>query len=261
VRIPPIATPPCNTHGTVYERVSGRTISVREPLRLAALFARGDLARSLANEKAARAATDGMLRALGHRDHGDQFIQFGLGVAAAGYEADIAARLFSQSLEQKILASFESVLQTDILQPHPPTRPQTMQDSRIFETERNHQLGDSWSLRISRDGAVGIWWTKAITQTIVESLVAGPIRTAWIALEEMLRPLGAQEPHYVYLTIAGGSFPPNPRDLPQRAERPKLPTLSRGPLAGQVTDEMLASVERELRRALGEMVYEPDPSD
>jgi hypothetical protein len=200
-----------------------------------------------------------MLRALGHRDHNDEFIQFGLGISAVGYEADIAAQLFSRPLEQEILASFGGVLQTDMLQPHPPARPQTFQDSRIFETERNHRLGDSWSLRISWDGAIGIWWTKAITQTIVESLVSGPIRSAWIALEEMLHPLGAQEPHYVQLKIAGGSFPPNPRDLQQwGAERPKLPTLSRGPLAGQVTDELLASVARELRRALGEMVYEPD---
>src|SRR5579862_7950671 len=29
VRIPPSPTPPCNAHGAVYERVSGRTISVR----------------------------------------------------------------------------------------------------------------------------------------------------------------------------------------------------------------------------------------
>ena len=35
VWVPPMPTPPCNAHGTVYERVSGKTESVREPLRLA----------------------------------------------------------------------------------------------------------------------------------------------------------------------------------------------------------------------------------
>lgn len=260
VRIPAIATPPCNTHGTVYERVSGRTISVREPLRLAALFERGDGARTRANDKAALAAATAMLRGIGHRDHEDEYIQFGLGVAAAGYAPDIASRLFSQRVEQDVRAIFEKVLQTDMLQPHPPILTETTQDSRILETERNHALGDSWSLRISWDGAVGIWWIKAITQTVVETLVDGPIRIAWTALEEILRPLGAKEPHYAYLTMAGGRFSPNPRELPQwESERPKLPIVSRGPLVGLVTDDTLASVERELRRAFGEMVYEPDP--
>lgn len=160
VRIPPMATPPCNTHGTVYERVSGRTISVREPLRLAALFERGDGARTRANNKAALAAATAMLRGAGHRDYADEFIQFGLGVAAAGYAPDIASRLFSQGVEHDVWAIFEAVLQTDMLQPHPLILTETTQDSRILETERNHRLGDSWSLRISWDGAVGIWWTK-----------------------------------------------------------------------------------------------------
>jgi hypothetical protein len=229
---------------------------------LAALFERGDGARAWANEKAALAAANAMLRGIGHRYHGDEFIQFGLGVAAAGFEPDIAARLFSQRVEQDVWAIFETVLQTDMLQPHPPILTETTQDSRILETECNHTLGDSWSLRISWDGAAGIWRTRAITQTIVESLVDGPIRVAWTALEEILRPLGAKDPHYAYLTIAGGRFPPDPCELPQwGAERPKLPTVSRGLLAGLVADDMLASVERELRRALGEMVHEPKPSE
>ena len=58
VRIPPIASPPCITRGTVYERVSGRTITVTEPLRLAELFARGDQARRGAEVTANHAAVD-----------------------------------------------------------------------------------------------------------------------------------------------------------------------------------------------------------
>ena len=56
VSIPPVSTPPCNTGGRVYERVSGRTIPVREPLRLAALFERGDQARIAASTRANAAA-------------------------------------------------------------------------------------------------------------------------------------------------------------------------------------------------------------
>ena len=48
VRIPPVATPPCNTGGRVYERVSGRTIPVRDPTRLAKLFSSKETRRESA---------------------------------------------------------------------------------------------------------------------------------------------------------------------------------------------------------------------
>ena len=85
VWIPPTPTPPCNTHGTVYERVSGRTISVREPLRLATLFERGDAARQGAERKAhveARSILDSGNRL---RHYAPERPQFGLGLAATGY--------------------------------------------------------------------------------------------------------------------------------------------------------------------------------
>ena len=56
VKIEPTPTPPCNTNGVVYERVSGATVPVREPQRLAALFKRGDLAREAAETLALTAA-------------------------------------------------------------------------------------------------------------------------------------------------------------------------------------------------------------
>jgi len=45
VEVPPIAISPCICRGTVYERVSGRTIPVKEPARLAELYKRGQNAR------------------------------------------------------------------------------------------------------------------------------------------------------------------------------------------------------------------------
>ena len=66
VWVPPTPTPPCNAHGTVYERVSGRTVSVRDPVRLAQLFGRGeqahDAARNGAQEAARQALIDGSSR-------------------------------------------------------------------------------------------------------------------------------------------------------------------------------------------------------
>ena len=99
VHVPPTPTPPCNAHGTVYERVSGRTISVREPLRLAQLFARGDQARTEAQSKADVAARWMLIEGRELRQYAPTNIQFGLGLAAAGYLANISARLFGEPFE------------------------------------------------------------------------------------------------------------------------------------------------------------------
>ena len=97
VWVPPTPTPPCNAHGTVYERVSGKTESVREPLRLAQLFDRGDGARKRAEALASQIAQDA-ISAFGSRNHSEwaDRVLFGVGVAAAGYEPDIGSRLFTQ---------------------------------------------------------------------------------------------------------------------------------------------------------------------
>jgi len=45
VRVTPTSTPPSLANGTVYERLPGKSQTVRDPLRLADLFGRGDAAR------------------------------------------------------------------------------------------------------------------------------------------------------------------------------------------------------------------------
>lgn len=97
VWIPPTPTPPCNAHGTVYERVSGKTESVREALRLAQLFDRGDGARKRADASASQIAQEAVL-AFGGRNYGEwaDRVLFGVGLAATGYEPDIGSRLFTE---------------------------------------------------------------------------------------------------------------------------------------------------------------------
>ena len=109
VWVPPTPTPPCNAHGTVYERVSGRTISVRESLRLAQLFARGDEARIEAQAKADAAAKRMLIAGRELRRYAPLNIQFGLGLAAPGYLADISARLFSEAFEGRVFACIDSL--------------------------------------------------------------------------------------------------------------------------------------------------------
>jgi hypothetical protein len=56
IRVNPTPTPPCIANGTVYERIPGKTQTVRDPIRLAALFAQGDDARRSARDRAERAS-------------------------------------------------------------------------------------------------------------------------------------------------------------------------------------------------------------
>jgi hypothetical protein len=56
IRVRSTSTPPCIANGTVYERLPGKTPPVRDPVRLASLFGRGDEARKLAEAIAYRAA-------------------------------------------------------------------------------------------------------------------------------------------------------------------------------------------------------------
>lgn len=52
VWVTPTSTPPCIANGTVYERLPGKTQTVRDPLRLADLFARGNAAHREAQARA-----------------------------------------------------------------------------------------------------------------------------------------------------------------------------------------------------------------
>jgi predicted HTH transcriptional regulator len=74
VEVPPIAVPPCISRGTVYERVSGRTIPIADPKRLAELYECGrnahDTARSAARGAAIRVIEDPDGPGAGRDSHG-----------------------------------------------------------------------------------------------------------------------------------------------------------------------------------------------
>jgi len=261
VRVPPIATPPCISHGVVYERVSGKTIAVTEPLRLAELFARGDQARRAAEVKATAAAVDAMKRGRSHPSHADTHIQFGLGLAAAGYLPDISSRLFGVPFEQGVISSIQTVLTQDGLPTPggPSIVPDVTQDARQFESRAGDpRLGHSWIIRATWNGSIGIYWVQGVTQTRVESVVDGPVRTAWMAADEILDMLAPQGSRHIAVVMAGAMFPPNPADQATwEQSHPEHPLVGRGPIDRGVNDTIIASIARELRRATGEMAYEP----
>jgi hypothetical protein len=247
VRIPSIAVPPCNTRGIVYERVSGKTIAVTQPLRLAELFARGDAARQAGVTKAEQIAGRMLLQA----DAKPTNAQFALGLATPGYPLDLTPRLFVPSFEAAAFQRISSVLLDD--RDRPPFGPHisqlVTQGEITYKVEpRDRRLGDHWLISAARDGAVGVHWTMDVQHTTVASLVNGPLARAWQYAHDTLTSLGLNAPSYLCV-IVGVPFSP-----------PHRPLVARGGVSGQ-TEEILASIERELRRAGGEMIFEDEPQE
>jgi hypothetical protein len=254
VWIPPIATPPCNTNGTVYERVSGKTIPVQDATRLATLFERGDTARRRAEERGRSAATAMMARQEGREP---AHIQFALALTAPAYVPDVSSRLFTTQFEGSVRSSMTAVLAEPR---HPfgvsaPTR-EISQDALSLDLEPTHRLGDAWIVRASWDGTITVYWSMAVEQTSIPGMVSRPLKAAWECADELLGALKPQGARYLQLTVAGGPFPPNRSYQPYGDQPGPLPMVSRGPIAPGVNSETLASIERELRRTAGEPAFE-----
>jgi hypothetical protein len=249
VWIPPTPTPPCNTHGTVYERVSGRTIPVQEPLRLAELFARGDQARKDAETKADRAGWQVLEAGRALQRYAHQRPRFGLGLAAAGYLPDISSRLFSPAFEELVVSTIDGLDHGPRIAGGPALRPSVTQGSRSFESEgQDRLLGWSWLVRATWDGAIGIFWVPGVDQGDISTIVTSPVRQAWTAADQMLNGLASRGPRYLGLKVAGAMFPGST-------------AIGHGPVSAGPDDLALGRIERELRRATGEMAYEPNPPE
>jgi hypothetical protein len=245
VYIPPISTPPCNVNGTVYERVSGKTITVREPLRLAELFARGDAAQKAGVSKAEQISA----RMVRQADVDSANAQFAFGLAAPGYPLDLTPRLFTSSFAEAARSRISAVL---VGQDRYPIAPQVSsavdQGGMSFQVRAgDRRLGYDWQVSVARAGAVGIHWTMDVQQTTVASVVnvGGPLDRAWRYADETLTFLGLKAPRYLQMVVGV----PLPSANPAR--------VGRGLVFGPDQDA-LASVSRELRRAAGEMIFEDD---
>ncbi len=246
VQIPPSQTPPCITAGTVYERVSGQTLPVKDPARLAALFARGDGARQAGVEKAEQIAARVGKLAGGEQ----QNVRFALGLGAPGYPLDLTPRLF--------VPSFSTSAQERIAAVMSGWPPGGLGEPRIFPTVTQHELVfrvesvdrdryEDWMICVARHGVVGVHWTKGVQRSSVTSLVQppdSPVEQAWRYAHETLTDLGVKSPRYLHLTVG--------------VPLPAPAFVARGGVFGP-TEAGLASIERELRRAGGEMILEDEP--
>lgn len=254
VRIPPVATPPCNTGGTVYERVSGKTIPVTDPARLAELIHRGDDARRAAEEKAHSAA----LRVLERAPAEPENVAFAVGIAAAGYAPDISSRLFSERFKLGLQSSIETVLVGDERMGSAGTRieQRVTQEAIMLRSAAIHRVGWSWTVRGSWDGALGVHWTMAVPRTSVEVVVSQALRAALLSAREVLDMLAPSGPRYLHAIVKLGETQLVYSGFPGTEPTPDRLTVKRVLVPGADFGEVLDSIGRELERATGIMVYE-----
>jgi hypothetical protein len=267
VRVRPTSTPPCITNGTVYERVPGKTQTVREPMQLAALFARGDEARSNARARADRAAETVLDRWLPPRfpanplveGDGDDdsaespdFVRFVVGMAATGNPPNISGRLFKNEFAEELwtrLRARPSFMPPEFRQP-----PDPVFWSQDALTWRHYMRTDDalTVVRASWDGAAAVGQLILSEDVYPDSFVQNRVVPQWgIADEIVSGQLGGFGDVYVTVMFLGGRFPRRTQDGPI--------VMRRGPIQSGIDEAHASSLGRELMRAVGNI--EPEPPE
>lgn len=246
IRVPPVSTPPCLTKGTVFERLSGKTVTVKDASRLASLFERGDAARDAARAKAERLTSRATELAGGRRDQ-----EMTLALGAPGRVLDLTADLFSPEFHQFAYQQIQALLFTGLPPVFPPQiDPSMTQFELVYAVASRDKLDGDWLVCVTRDGAAAVNWKPQHGNATVPTLVSdheSPVAKAWLFAAAMLDRLGL-----------GGS-----RSLAMQARLAHPSNLeafvardgSTGP-----TEGALKAIEQELRRADGQFVFAEVPS-
>jgi hypothetical protein len=251
VEVQPLVAGPCIVRGTVYERVPGATIAVKDPGRLAELFRRGDQAHSDARQFADLALDQAGMglpneRARQHpedADDRDPVVHVLLGASTVTRAADVSAVLFRASTRDKMLELVESLGHMPY-----PIGPDTgsfvAQDRRAAWIRTVHDYTGDWCLTCLWTGAVALGYrvrTNSLQPgSLVDQVIAPAIHAAEVALDH----IGSHGAGYVRLAITA-PLPAWPRQL----------KVGQGPVALDTID--LAAIKRELNRSLG--LEDPEP--
>jgi hypothetical protein len=258
VAVSPVAEPPCLTsHAQLYERVSGATVAVTDPVAVARLMARGRFARERAESTALRAAD--------RRRYGDgvpPFMHLILAMSGVGRAEDIASMLFRGSFEAAMAREIDR-LPTHVFLMHDEdwvSRVYAFQDS-ISARRTSQPPSEQWDITARWDGSISVYYAGLIDidriWVLSEVLFPEVIRAMASAAGELLRELGGYGQTHVVLSMSG-------RDVDLRYEGRALPLREEETIikrwtteSGIVSEPAMESVKREFLRSLGERVWEP----
>lgn len=273
VKVEPVSAPPCMTpQGRVYERVSGETRPVEDPVLLDRLLRRGEQARGRAENYARRAAE----RAIVLPEWIPQrSVSIAVGLASVGRETeDISSRLFTGATHEAITKSIWALVGEAPLEQIDVYQRQDAYTALAHSAAYNHYDIDgetvigvnrsSYFLQANWDGSVsaGAWFSDESLEDAIypEEVVA----RCWREAATMGQILGGYGPAHLYILVIvaksgevevvgqvariAGRPPPGQTlysRLPARTEMGRLLD------AIEPDDETTDSLRRELRRAGG----------
>ena len=285
VQIEPVAVPPCMTpQGRVYERVTGETLPVEDPILLDKLFRRGEDARARAAQLAPRAAE----RAL---DASGWFFQKSVGLAVglaplARETDDISSRLFTQETRNAMIQASWDLLSGLRPQGRPDDVKQRQeQDAHTallhFDEHATRDVNDdvvattrsTWLTQANWDGSVAASLTLSDGDVAQAPPPGEMIAALWRVIVPLCSRLGGYGPSQLSVVIAvtktsraivRGQIAHSPgRPPPDDSLYSHLGEATAAGRAVDLTDPsdgVVASLDREIRRAAGEIQDEDSPS-
>jgi hypothetical protein len=185
-----------------------------------------------------------------HDGEDSSHIRLAVGVAATGNSPNISSRLFRAGFAEAIwneLRDRPSGLPGGFGRPPDPVT--WAQDSLTW---RHQIIGIVESVTVVRatwDGASASGAKLATEDAYPDSLASARIAPEWERADDLVRRLGGFGDVYVTVLVAGGRFP--------RRRDDRYIVMRRGPMLPGVDDRQVASLGRELMRAVGNPAEEP----
>lgn len=259
VEVAPLLAGPCIVRGTVYERVAGATVPVKDPTRLSDLYAGGARA-----QERARAAADGSSQVameafttLSEQEeaaelhngieppHRPSFAIWG--VAPVTPASDLDVRLFRLSTRDALEKELQLLGETSYPLA-PEIRQYVQQDRRVMLSLSRSPYERDWGITVAWDGSVAIG-TRGVSSGTPGTLVEEVAKPAFETATRLLKTLNATGPVYTRFWAIS---------LEEPQWKPGV-VVRRGPHDLAVTSIDFDLLGRELSRAVGLDSPEPEP--
>ena len=178
-------------------------------------------------------------------------IRYAVGVAATGNPPNISSRLFRAAFMEQVwceLRDRPTGMPPGLSGPGPDAVTPA-QDSLTWRHQIAGLIDSITVVRARWDGAAASGAKRATEDVLPDSLASAGIREEWERADNLVRRLGGFGDVYVTVLVAGGRFP--------RRKDDGYIVIRRGPMLPGVDDEQIASMGRELMRAVGNFAEEP----